>query len=339
MSKALVALFLLISPLKLHQISTRTGLKRLQQLSLLQQFVRDVERAALSVLLVIPGAVLNELDGQKKSERLGWFSRRASQWILEKVKQKRSVRSQADQETCRPSGNWRIRQPREERGNDELILDCCMYFAKFRGRTCLLSADKNLCIEKIRSISPASGYDLASFLFGGDMRAFAGHQANYTGNESFEQDDGMDVDEDERLTIPQAMDLLHVQVIDHFTRLLVALVGRVGVEDPGCSDGGVTSSQHAPKWKTSDKPYQDWNAADCIAYLDSKIRVKRTAPRLEVFLSKPYSPGSRCGREWSYDAWSTALEALRQIGEDWNEPSITEDLDGLARHRQAVFGR
>ncbi|KAJ7929895.1 PIN domain-containing protein [Mycena leptocephala] len=325
----------------------------LQHLGLLQQFVRDVERAALSILVIIPGAVLNELDGQKKSDRLGWFARRASIWLLDKVKErqlgKRSVvRGQTTKETCKPSGNWRIRQPGEsfgERGNDELIIDCCMYFrSKFR--TCLCSADKNLCTESesegIRSISPRSGRDLAQFLFGQDMEAFAPYEADYTGPESLEheQDDSMDVDEEApKLNAQQAMDLLHIQIIDHFTRLLVALVGRVGPElEDVASDGGVTASQHAPKWKNGDKPYKEWNAAECLEYLDRKKRVKKTTPRLEVFLTKPYTHGARCGREWSYEAWSTALNGLKQVGEDWDEPSIQGDLEELRRHREAVFG-
>jgi hypothetical protein len=151
----------------------------------------------------------------------------------------------------------------------------------------------------------------------------------------------MDVDEEvPKLTAAQAMDLLHVQIIDHFTRMLRMLCGRVGgpaLEDPA-SDGGVTASQHAPKWKNGDKPYTEWNAADCVEYLDRKRPVKRTYPRLEIFLSKPYSPGARCGREWTYEAWSSALDGLRQIGEDWHDPSIQGDLEELARHREAVFG-
>ncbi|KAJ7507935.1 PIN domain-containing protein [Mycena galericulata] len=322
----------------------------LQHLNLLQQFTRDVERAALPILVIIPGAVLNELDGQKKSDRLGWFARRASEWLLTKVKERKSVRGQTNSETCRPSGNWRIRQPGEpfgERGNDELILDCCIHFQN-RFRTVLCSADRNLCIESesqgIRSISPRSGRELARFLLGGDMDTFAPYQADYTGFESLEQDDSMDVDEEvQKLTPEQAMDLLHVQVIDHFTRLLVALVGRVGgtaLEDwhPDSSDGGVSASRHAPRWKTGDKPYTDWTAAECLEYLDRRIPVKRTYPRLEVFLSKPYAPGTRCGREWPYEAWSTALDALKQVGDAWDEPSIQQDLEELARHREAVFG-
>ncbi|KAJ7764991.1 PIN domain-containing protein [Mycena maculata] len=322
----------------------------LSHLKLLQQFTHDVERAGLSILVIIPGAVLNELDGQKKSDHLGWFARRASSWLYEKVKQRKSVRGQTNTETLKPSGNWRIRRPGEpfgERGNDVLILDCCMYFQS-RFRTVLCSADQILCTESesqgIRSIGPRSGRELAGFLLGEDLDSFAPYQADYTGIESLqhEQDDGMDVDEEEpKLTAEQALDLLHIQIIDHFTRRLVELVGRVGgpaLEDwyPESTGSGVTASKHAPKWKSNNKPY---TAADCIEYLDQKKRVKKTFPKLEVFLGRPYrSPGARCGREWSYEAWSTALDALKQVGDDWNEPSFKEDLEELGGHREAVFG-
>ncbi|KAJ6539459.1 PIN domain-containing protein [Mycena capillaripes] len=326
----------------------------LQHLGLLQQFVRDVEREALSMLVIIPGAVLNELDGQKKSDRLGWFARRASVWMLEKVKERQSgkrsvVRGQTTHETCKPSGNWRIRQrgePFGERGNDALIVDCFMYF-RTKFRTAMCSADRNLCIEVESenpgsTITPRSGRELAQFLFGKD-KDFAPYEPDYTGIESIEtEDDGMDVDEEApKLTPQQAMDMLHIQIIDHFTRLLVVLVGRVGPElEDVASDGGVTASQHAPKWKNGDKPYKEWNAGECLEYLDRKKRVKKTYPRLEVFLSKPYlrNVGARCGREWSYEAWSIALNGLKQIGDDWNEVSIQGDLEELTRHREAVFG-
>ncbi|KAJ7179024.1 PIN domain-containing protein [Mycena filopes] len=321
----------------------------LGNLGLLQQFVRDVERYAVSILVIIPGAVLNELDGQKKSDRLGWFSRRASAWLLEKVKEKRSVRVQGNAETLNPSGNWRIRERGQHSGdryNDELILDCCLYFgSKFR--TALFSADTNLRIESestaVPSIAPTSGRDLAKFLLGRDLNTFATYQADYTGTESMEQDNGMDIDEEvPRLSAEQAMNLLHLQIIEHFTRLLVELVGRVGPElEDVASDGGVTASQHAPKWKNADTPYREWSAAQCLQYLDWKRPAKKTHPRLEVFLSKPYSrdpPGARSGKEWSYEAWSSALNGLGQIGDDWGDISIRQDLDGLRHHREAVFG-
>ncbi|KAJ7068385.1 PIN domain-containing protein [Mycena amicta] len=328
----------------------------LEKLTMLQRFVEDVKHAQLPVLLIIPGAVLNELDKQKTTGRLGWFSRRASLWMAEQVKERPPyLRCQRDRETCKPSGNWRSRVRGEtfgERDNDSLILDCAMHFASVGVRTCLCSADKNLCIESeshdIRTISPSSGHDLARFLFGRDMNEFAGHQPDYTGIDCLEQqDDGMkmEVDDDSKMTLPQASDLLHIQVIDHFTRLLVALVGRIGgpeLEDPGSADGGITASRHAPKYKNCHKPSNEWNAVECLEYLEYRDRqsIERTNPRLDLFLSKPYSrPGARTGREWSYEAWKTALDGLRALGEAWRDLSISADVEEVAQHREAVLGR
>jgi len=114
------------------------------------QFVEDAERQSLPVVVVIPGAVIYELDGQKNRDGLAWFARRASAWLLKKVKERKMVKGQANEETCKASGNWKIRVPGEEFGSermsDALILDCCVYFRGAR-RTFLCSADKNLCIE------------------------------------------------------------------------------------------------------------------------------------------------------------------------------------------------
>ncbi|KAF8195763.1 PIN domain-containing protein [Mycena galopus ATCC 62051] len=328
----------------------------LEKQKLLERFVRDVEKRALPILVIIPGVVLHELDLQKKSDRLGWFARQASTYILEKVKEKsKTIRMQREQETCNPSGSWKIRPPGsfQGRNNDGLILDCCMYFrTKFPTRLC--SGDKNLCTEsetaEIPSISPRSGRELVRFLLGQNDDSFAAAEPDYTGPESLEheQDDSMmDVDEElPKLTTEQAMDYLHAQIVDHFTRRLVELVGRVGPElEDVASDGGVTASQHAPKWKNGDTYYRQWNAAQCLEYLDQKRRMKKMLnPRLDVFLTKKTPDtrnggnGARRGWEWSYEAWSNALNVgLLSIGENWNDQSILADLAELEQHRKVVF--
>lgn len=50
---------------------------------------------------------------QKNRDGLAWFSRRASAWLLKKIKERKTVRGQANEETCNRSGNWKIR------GSDE----------------------------------------------------------------------------------------------------------------------------------------------------------------------------------------------------------------------------
>jgi len=81
----------------------------LEFLEVIQAFVSEVEEQGLPVLLVIPGVVIYELDGQKNREGLSWFARRASTWLLKKVKERRSVKGQALDETCKPSRNWKKR--------------------------------------------------------------------------------------------------------------------------------------------------------------------------------------------------------------------------------------
>lgn len=159
----------------------------LHHFDVLSQFLEDVERLSLPLVIVIPGAVILELDGyvnvfvlqvklteirmdgrQKNRDGLAWFARRASSWLLDRIKERKSVRGQANRETCKASGKWKSREPNDARlsllpliilftkyswqiadtemRNDNLILDCCLYFRRGR-HTFLCSADNNLCLS------------------------------------------------------------------------------------------------------------------------------------------------------------------------------------------------
>lgn len=48
---------------------------------------------------------------QKNRDGLAWFARRASAWLLKKVKERKSVKGQALDETCKDSKNWKSREP------------------------------------------------------------------------------------------------------------------------------------------------------------------------------------------------------------------------------------
>jgi hypothetical protein len=50
---------------------------------------------------------------QKNRDGLAWFARRASSWLLKKVKERRTVKGQTHEETCKASGNWKVRVPGE----------------------------------------------------------------------------------------------------------------------------------------------------------------------------------------------------------------------------------
>lgn len=74
---------------------------------------------------------------------MGWFASRASTWILDRMKERRTVKVQARRETCYTEG------VPFERKNDTAICDCCRFFRQ-KGPVVLLSNDTNLCIDTFR---------------------------------------------------------------------------------------------------------------------------------------------------------------------------------------------
>ena len=64
---------------------------------------------------------------QKNRDGLAWFARRASAWLLKKIRERKTVKGQADEETCKSSGNWKIRVPGEESAaiwSSRIIANC-----------------------------------------------------------------------------------------------------------------------------------------------------------------------------------------------------------------------
>lgn len=54
------------------------------------------------------------MDGRQKNRGgLAWFARRASSWLLDRIKERKSVRGQANGETCKASGKWKSREPND----------------------------------------------------------------------------------------------------------------------------------------------------------------------------------------------------------------------------------
>ncbi|EGO02189.1 hypothetical protein SERLA73DRAFT_71331 [Serpula lacrymans var. lacrymans S7.3] len=339
----------------------------LEFLEVIQRFVAESEEMGLPVLVLIPGAVIYELDGQKNRDGLAWFARRASTWLLKKVKERKSVKGQAIDETCKASGNWKTRESGElfgtERTNDSLILDCCMYFHRARPRrTFLCSKDKILCVEAesvgIPSIYPGretfSSRDLGLAIFGQGtpLTRFSGYLPSYRDSSSrvvpeavqdaADDDDGMDIDEEgwsasTALQPSHALDLLHLQVIEHFTRLLLELVVRVGGQEvEWFGDDMSAVSRYAPRYAR--RRYVSWEAADCVEYLESKKRVGQTSPRVEVFLTRPYAgAGARRGQDWSKRDWSVAMGGLRVVGGQWEDGSMRESVESVEYHMSRVF--
>lgn len=155
----------------------------------------------------------------------------------------------------------------------------------------------------------------------------------------------MDIDDDsstlatEVLLPSHALDLLHVQVIEHFTRLLVELVGRVGDDLKRKQiEGGSNLSRYAPQLPRTH--YSEWDAPQCLEYLNAK-RPPPPAdhPQVEIFVALPYTRrGARRGQDWSRRDWEVALDALANIGDLWQEGFIRESRNGLKPIMGEVFG-
>jgi hypothetical protein len=157
-------------------------------------------------------------------------------------------------------------------------------------------------------------------------------------------DDGMMVDDDyympEILRPSHALDLLHVQVVEHFSRLLTELAGKAGAVElhQGRAGETVSASVHAPAWKRGTRPYTEWDTAACLEYLGDKRRMGETSPGLDVFLSLPYRRGgARRGQDWSRRDWEVAVGSLESVGRVWGEAAIEESVQGLQPHMAAIF--
>lgn len=85
----------------------------LHYLDVVQRFAEDAEHHSFPALIVVPGVVIYELDAQKNRDGLAWLARRASAWLLKQIKEKMIVKSQANDETCKSTRNWKVRVPGE----------------------------------------------------------------------------------------------------------------------------------------------------------------------------------------------------------------------------------
>ncbi|KAK2466291.1 hypothetical protein APHAL10511_001933 [Amanita phalloides] len=152
-------------------------------------------------------------------------------------------------------------------------------------------------------------------------------------------EDSMIIDDEycvpELLRPSHALDLLHVQVVEHFTRLLTELAGRAGASE---LDRGQSASMHASAWQQGGRMYTEWDATECLEYLGEKRRVRETRPRLGVFLSMPYKRrGARRGQDWSRRDWEIAIGALGEVGRAWDEAAVGESVEVLLPHLVAIL--
>ena len=213
----------------------------------------------------------------------------------------------------------------------------------------------------IRVIMPTRQWDsrtIASEIYGTsavNLRKFGAYRPSYKDprsgsvkivSEDADQeadDDSMMVDDDyympEILRPSHALDLLHVQVVEHFSRLLTELAGKAGAAELRQGSGSnVSGSMHAPAWKRGIRPYTEWDARECLEFLSDKRRVAETSPRLEAFLSLPYRrSGARRGQDWSRRDWEVAVGSLGTVGRVWDEAAVEESVEVLQPHVAAIF--
>ncbi|KAJ4481675.1 PIN domain-containing protein [Lentinula edodes] len=339
----------------------------LHYLDALAAFADDVKRSNLHVMIIVPSAVVDELDWQKKDI---WFSRKASVWLWDMIQKKNVLKGQGR--------NEHIRSYRECKNNDERIIDCALYFARKRP-TVLCSADRNLCIDAVaqgeHNLAVMNPHDhknprwssrvLGTFLFGSQFEEsiFQQWRPSYT-EESIviarsDDDMGMDMDVDtndaqgSELYQSDARTLLHSQVIDIFVALLRELVAADQRDLQTKAREGAAASIHAPSTLRSihapkrDVKVSDMAFEDILNYVAHPpgcrpINLREGNLSLTRFLSKPYQAytGWRNGNDWSRQDWLIALKKLKEIGEAWGKrgADIVNILKyDLLPHIQAVF--
>ena len=271
--------------------------------------------------------------------------------------------------------------------NDDLILDCCQYFArrpKHGGvvrHVALCSGDKNLCVKTesvgreflvpicgddinarvgtigIRTISPTSGWTsraIATALFAGVPMV---HLSDFDGETSKVQrralrtnpdsaskpvmlanTDAMEVDE-EPIRPSHPLDVLHLEVVEHFSQLLLGVVARVGgpeVPWHGPQTGRV--SQHAPSW--TKVGFAEWTPRESVRYLGRKEALQASQAKLdklENFLMYPDKRGGRKGQDWTRSDWEGCVLMLGEIGRNWEDDELRESSEVLMRFAGGTF--
>ncbi|EJU06265.1 hypothetical protein DACRYDRAFT_112999 [Dacryopinax primogenitus] len=149
-------------------IDTNILLSYLDRLKEVHDILRDAGMLNM-IELVIPGIVLEELDAQHKrphpsKPELRESAGAATRWLLGEIKRRKSgepsmIRVQKDGETHIDNISWKI----STANNDDIILDCCQYFAKSANKIYLMTDDVNLSTKaEANDIRTLNRYDLRS---------------------------------------------------------------------------------------------------------------------------------------------------------------------------------
>ncbi len=150
--------------------------------------------------------------------------------------------------------------------------------------------------------------------------------------------DAMEVDEDP-VRPSHPLDVLHLEIVEHFSRLLLTVIDRVGgpeVPWHGPQSGRV--SQHAPTWAKI--AFAEWTPRECVRYLGQKEGLEASRAKLdklENFLMYPDKRGGRKGQDWTRSDWESCVVALGDIGTSWEDAELRESSEELRRFAQGTF--
>jgi hypothetical protein len=149
--------------------------------------------------------------------------------------------------------------------------------------------------------------------------------------------------------IEHPLDELHEQVVSHFTDLLRDIAQRAATcqaELNATAGRGLLASKHAPKFGNAVQTLptiseiRSFASSECIQFLavlsprafsgvggqhDRSAKPEHYEfARLANFLTSPYNPGARRGRDWTREDWRDAIALLEKSARYWQDLSTCE---------------
>ena len=148
----------------------------------------------------------------------------------------------------------------------------------------------------------------------------------------------MEVDE-EPMRPSHPLDVLHLEVVEHFSHLLLGVVDRVGgPEVPWYGPQGGQVSQHAPSWTRIG--FAEWTPRECVQYLGRKEGLGASQTELDKlanFLMYPDKRGGRKGQDWTRSDWDSCVLGLELIGTRWEDDELRESAEEVKRFARGTF--
>ena len=150
--------------------------------------------------------------------------------------------------------------------------------------------------------------------------------------------DAMEVDE-EPIRPSHPLDVLHLEVVEHFSLLLLEVVAQVGgPEVPWHGPQSGRASRHAPGWAKIG--FAEWTPRESVRYLGRKEGLQASQARLdklESFLTYPDKRGGRKGQDWTRSDWEGCVLTLEEIGRRWENEELGESSEVLMRFARGTF--